>query len=209
MCAASLPRGGCCGLSFARRPPDVVRCKRRSSVANAGRPLQPPPVVRLASDRVALSRRRASITSQACNALRWKIRSLPTVVSGCSHRHSDICAGGDRCPPRHTDTPSAMEAPTHEAPSAAPLSPTRSSALCMRRAPPAANEASTARSGRHAHCAPHCASLLQACGSESASKRTRTKAQPASQRGRAHLTDSSARGGARKGPAPETARLRR
>ena len=35
-------------------------------------------------------------------------------------------------------TVAAMEAPTHEAPSAAPLSPTRSSASCMRHAPPAA-----------------------------------------------------------------------
>ena len=53
-----LLRETCCGLSPACRP------------------LQPPLVVRLASDRVALSRRRASTTSQARNASWWKIRSL-------------------------------------------------------------------------------------------------------------------------------------
>jgi hypothetical protein len=55
-------------------PQHVVR--RTSSAATAGRPLQPPPVVRFASDRVALSQRRASITSQARDALCWKACSL-------------------------------------------------------------------------------------------------------------------------------------
>jgi hypothetical protein len=70
--------------------PPVVR--RMSSVATAGRPLQPPQVVRLASDRVALSRRPASITSQARDDLCWNIRFLPTksvfgtIISG-QHLH--------------------------------------------------------------------------------------------------------------------------
>ena len=73
---AQAPRR-CRVLSAARRLPHVVRCNRLSSVATARRPLQPPPVARLASDRVALSQRRASITSQARNALCCKIRLPP------------------------------------------------------------------------------------------------------------------------------------
>ena len=66
-----LLRETCCGLSPACRP------------------LQPPLVVRLASDRVPLSRRRASTTSQARNASWWKIRSLPT-KSGVWYRRERL-----------------------------------------------------------------------------------------------------------------------
>ena len=66
-----LLRETCCGLSPACRP------------------LQPPLVVRLASDRVPLSRRRASTTSQARNASWWKIRSVPT-KSGVWYRRERL-----------------------------------------------------------------------------------------------------------------------
>jgi hypothetical protein len=59
-------------------PPHVVR--RRSSVATARRPLQPPPFIRLAFDRVALSRRCASTASHARDALRWEIRPLSVEI---------------------------------------------------------------------------------------------------------------------------------
>jgi hypothetical protein len=72
----------------------VVR--RTSSDAIARCPLQPPPVVRLASDRVALSQRRASTRLKRAMVCAGRFGSLPrnpafgTGVRSCSHRHVGI-----------------------------------------------------------------------------------------------------------------------